>query len=299
MTESTPNDPTVPAQNAGDVSASVQSPPQTEQAIQTESSPPVEGADNGTYAAQKGDDKTEAASDEGDAKPRHRRNRTSAQARISQLTSERDIWKAEALKAREAGQDATPSGNNTAAAAGEGAPKQPNPDDYPGGEFSDAYKEALVDYKMEQKLQAYVAQQAQHQARAQEAQRKAEIGQQYQKLADTDPDRLELVEDGLAEIAAVNQALAQDIVMHAPDPLQALTVLGQHPEEASKIARMSGAAAHYALGQLVGRATAPQSKPAPVTGAPPPPKTAGARGGANTNLETASYAEFRKMRGFD
>lgn len=153
---------------------------------------------------------------------------------------------------------------------------KPDPAKFEYGQFDPAYVEALADWKYEQRDIA--RQQA-------EAKRKAETEQQtaaqkrqewVSKAVEAHEDFLEVFDDEVP----VSKPMAE-FLLDLDDVVSAKIAyyLGQHRDEAKRIAGLGQNAAARELTKLELKLTAPETEKRVATKAPPPPGTVGGRGG--------------------
>jgi hypothetical protein len=157
------------------------------------------------------------------------------------------------------------------------------------------YQDALMDWKVDQRVSAYVRSQAQDRNRQQFERWKADtITEGRQKFTDFS----EVAEDPTLPITPAILKALQD----SDNAADVLYYLGRNPVETATIARMNPTAAARELGKIEVRITdgaTQQPKPKPkkvVSNAPPPIKPSGTSTVVTKNPENMTLAEYEEWR---
>lgn len=174
-------------------------------------------------------------------------------------------------------------------------PPAPKPEDFPAGEFDPKYAVALAKHEMRmEQAQAYVRQQQMHRQQV-AAQMQANLTQQVERLAATDPQARDT-------IAALGMRLPNPVAdMVAEAGVEVAYYIARNPEAEKQIAEArSPAAVARAIGRIEARLEAARAAPPQPTAAPaPPPRAAkGTASAARTIYEAKSFEEYAKLRGF-
>ncbi len=175
-------------------------------------------------------------------------------------------------------------------------PPAPKPEDFPAGEFDPKYAVALAKHEMRmEQAQAMVHQQKlQRQQAAQQLQ--ANLAQQVERLAATDPQ----ARDSIAALGMRLPNAVADMVADAGADIA--YYIARNPEAEKQIAEArTPAAVARALGRIEERlAAAPPPAPPQPTKAPPPPQravrgTSAASGEPDIN-NTEAWIEWRRRQ---
>lgn len=217
-------------------------PENTGEAAQTEDPAPSETEDSS------------AEQPEGEKKPK------GVQKRIDELTSnwrtaerDRDYWRELALKSQQ--EPEKPK-----------EPQQPQPQGKPQleqYESYDQYVEALAEWKYEERAKADQERQSRQQQEQTQQERLRSFQQRAQTVRETHPDFDQVVGNPALPIS---QAMADAAYSSEKGP-EILYHLGQNPQEAEQIYRMSPVEAAMAIGRLEASVSRPARN---QTGAPPP-----------------------------
>jgi len=156
----------------------------------------------------------------------------------------------------------------------------PNPDNF---ETTEAYVDALTDYKMDQKLSQFQEKSKADERKQTEAQRKATIEQNFSQAVQTASGRykdyLEVVNN---PDVFVSNALLEN-VKESDMAGDLLYYIGKNPSEAQRLSGLNGSAVAREVGKLEAKLAAPQQKK--ITKAPDPIP---ANRGASTNTPGTS-----------
>lgn len=176
------------------------------------------------------------------------------------------------------------------ASAGDSAGGKPQLKDFPDYE---SFVEAVADWRAEQKIEARLKAETERVQKQSDEQRSQERRAYIQER---------VVERGAALYEDFEDvALAPDLPITEPMLLTlaesdhaavAAYYLGQHPEEAARISKLSAPSQVRELDKLIATLT----KPAEPSKAPPPIKPSAANGSVGERLEGASMADFIKIR---
>ncbi len=174
----------------------------------------------------------------------------------------------------------TPPAKVEATPAGAPKPESKDFDSY------EAYIEKLTEWNIDQREAAKQRKAAEEsQAQAAKAQKESwdkELAAARERYDDFD-------EVALSDTLPINQATYETIVNAGKDGADLAYYLGQHRDEAAAIFKLSPTATMLALGKMLAKISADETpetqKPAAVTRAPKPPKTATGGGGADLGKE--------------
>lgn len=221
------------------------------------------------------------------------------QKRIDELTAnwrnterDRDYWRQLAMqsmqKPEQQQQAETPQKEAT--------PERPQEDQY---EDYSEYLEAVADWKAEVKLREYQQRQEQERRQTQAQQTKQQKQQTFvenaQKMQADAPDFWQV-----ATTFPMSDAMEEAILDSEQGP-QVAYHLGQHPEQATRIAQMSPYAAAREIGRLEQKLSIP-TKPA-TTSAPDPVKPVGGSGEGRTKtpdqMSTKEWMAWRNKQAFN
>lgn len=161
------------------------------------------------------------------------------------------------------------------------------------------YEDALVDWKLDNRLEAETAKQREQHER----QRAAEVEKTWQeretKFAVEHDDYEDVVDvEHMARHGQLSQPMAFALRSSENGP-ELLYQLAKHPEEAARIARLEPMAAVYELGRFEAAVTGKKQdtpKQAKTTSAPPPPTPIKGGAAATVSPEQLSDEEWWKSR---
>ena len=248
-------------------------------------------------------------------KPKRRRRGRSYKDRASALAREKaeekqraDALEAELYRARQQPlqqppppQEPRPS-EPTPAEAAPATPTdgRPNQDDF---ETYEAFSEAMVDWKVDQRMGEFQAQEHERIERAQEQRAREEIVARHQARIDTfrsSHDDFDAVFEQGRNLPVTPPM--RDAVLNSEAGPALMYHLCSNPDECDRIANMHPMAAIKEMGKLEAQIeaasqTGPSSSARPVTQAPPPIQPVG--GGATTSttpLDQLPYQEFKRIR---
>jgi hypothetical protein len=221
-------------------------------------------------AEKDGEDK-DKEDEEGDDKPK--RNRRTLKERNFQLRQQKrdlELRLAEALNRGEKPAETKPEPKAIEAVA----PKRPKQEDF---ENYDAYLEAVVDWKADQKIEQREAQNRKRDEDRQATEEQRTTAQRYAESADKARAKYDDFDDVVSDPKLPVPPHVAAIVANAEDPGELAYWLGTNPQEARRIAALSPPKAAMELGRIEST-LAPQAKPRekpkiPETKAPPPTKT--------------------------
>lgn len=210
-----------------------------------------------------------------------------AEKRIKELTKnwrsterDRDYWRDLALRNSQ-GQQAKP----------EPTPQNGKPTLEQFNFDQDAYNEAVIDWKVQQKLSEHTQKSKKDQEQTEAQKQQAEFRQRLQSAAEKYDDFEETITDPSLPMpdhvvqAAMNLGeTAGDVLYH----------LGKNPDKALQIANMNPAAAAVALGRIDAQ-IANQPKPQ-ISKAPPPPSAVGNRSAVNVDPMKLPAEEWARRR---
>jgi hypothetical protein len=246
----------------------------------------VEPADDAATETEEGDSETPEA--EQDEKPK---KKGGFQKRIAELVRE----KAELAKQLADKTAVKPAEEIKPAAAPADKPKAENFDTY------DAYIEALTDWKVDQTEKTKAKAEADKRAAADASER----GKAWEKSVELAKARYEDYDEVLAGAHAmpISQAMHNTIVESGDDGPQLAYWLAQHPDEVTRIAKLSPFAAAKELGKIVATFDgeedddSPADKQPKATKAPEPIAPVG-RKSSKTSVQPdqMSYQDFKRWR---
>lgn len=245
-----------------------------------------------TAASEAGETATEPQAEDADAAKRRKR-RTLEEENYRLRQKNRELR--EQVESRGANGDGRPAETQ----------KPPEPAKRPRQEeFTDydAYLEAVVDWKAEQKLQERDARQMRAQSEGQIRQQQNDAAKKFATSAEKARDKYDDFDDAVTDPDLTITPAMAAIVAEADDPGELAYHLAKNPQEARRIANMSPAKAAMELGRIEDRMKAQAPKPAAVppkreTQAPPPPKVvAGGTGKPQTRLEERTPDDYYAQR---
>ncbi len=183
--------------------------------------------------------------------------------------------------------------------AGAGAPVKKDPDARPNRDqfqSDEHYQEALVDWKVDQKLKV----QEQKQSAQRQASEKSQSWNTKQASAREEiPDYSEVVDASELPVAGH----VGELLMEHEHGAKVVYDLAKNPELLDKLNEMSPARAAFEIAKMAAKhdkpATppVPSPKPAAVSKAPPPPKAnVGAGRSTAPSLDEMSHDEYREFR---
>lgn len=233
--------------------------------------------------------------------PKPKKNRF--QERIDELTAKarEEERKAEALATRLAelesklakpDENAAPKPQNTEAKEG---PTPPKPDDlnedgterFPLGEFDPAYQDALIEFKLEQRLAQAEQQREQREREQQIQQARSQVEEQWNGQLNDARQRYDDFEDKLTTLTEMTVQVPEDYGNYLADTIMSmdhgadvLYYLSQNPDEVTAIINSGARKATIALGRIEAQFSGGSEKPTksvkPSKAPPPPPANKGA-----------------------
>lgn len=169
------------------------------------------------------------------------------------------------------------------------APTPPKPDDlnedgtekYPLGEYDPAFQDALIEFKLEQRLQAAESKRLEREREQQLMQARAQVEEQWngqlddarQRYDDFD-DRLTTLTEMTVEVDPAYGEYLADTIMSMEKGADVLYYLSQNPDEVTKIVNSGARNATIALGRIEAQFGGSSEKPTKsvrTSKAPPPP----------------------------
>ena len=273
-----------------------------------------EGPTEPDVTARADEDEEEAATDTPKRKRRRQRRGRSYKERASQLAREKSIEKsrADALEARlasinQAPPPATPAPGvqESEQKASPGAEATPAEDDRPQQdkfETYDEYQEALVDWKVSQRLTAHEAVERDRIAREETQRAQESLVAAHTARIDTfrsEHDDFDAVVERGKDLPMTRPM--QDAVLNSEEGPAVMYHLCQNPEECDRIAGLHPMLAIKEMGKLEARLEAARTGPAssaePLTRAPRPIKPVGGGHTASTvPMDKLPYQDFKRAR---
>jgi hypothetical protein len=243
--------------------------------------------ESATSEAEKAESESESAEEdtgETEEKEEKPKKKGGFQRRIEKLNARRAAAEAEAEYWRQRALAEKPKQDDAVAPADKPKPKPEDFSDGAGGYDYAGYAEALTDWKAEKKIQEFEARQEEKSKASSEKSEQEKQAEAYlekeRAFAESHDDYDEAAQTAIGALAesrgAGAKALGQAITAAENGP-ELLYHLGQNPDEARRIARLSPQQAVMALGgfaaRIAGDQKQPEGKPppAPVSNAPKPP----------------------------
>lgn len=262
----------------------------------TENSADSENQDLGEDSETDSDDSNDQADEDQQVQEQKPKPKNGFKKKIGKLQSERDFWKEEALKARQAGNQ--PQQNQQADPQEKPANGlvKPDPNKY---DSYDKYIEDLTDYKVKLFRQEDEAKNQQRQIQSEHAKRTQTFEEKISEFKKTAQDFDEVI----SEIEDVNGTPAlHDAILSSDLGPKLLYELAKNPKELERINSLPPAAVYKEIGKLEAKFEQ-KSSPAPVvktTNAPRPIKPVGANSTAASTKsiydENISQAEYERRR---
>jgi hypothetical protein len=169
--------------------------------------------------------------------------------------------------------------------------KKPVPDDF---ENYEAYNEALLDWKLEDKLTRETQKQDEDKRLSQQKEIEQTFYNRLEKYSNEHEDFFELVIDNKDLKITPNMFQAVMDSEHAPEILHEL---GKNPDEAARIAKLSPVAVIREIGRIEAKFIKPPDPPKKkLTDAPPPIEPIGGNKKGEKKPEDMGNEEYRRWR---
>lgn len=257
-----------------------------EKPVEQEAQPEVK--DEQSQATSEEVEKKEEATTSPENTSAEKPKKNGAQKRIDEITrdkydaiKERDYWRKEALKNKEA-----PPAQQAPEA--KEAPKQDDYEDY------DDYLVAKAEYNVEQKLRAENAKKTAEQKEAERNQKQQQNQQNFNTHAEKAREKYDDFDTvALNPTLPTSDAMYESIV-ESDMGAEVLYYLGQHMDEAYGIAQMSDLSAAREIGRIEAKLSLPQSKT--VSDAPEPIESIGSKESVSTDMESLPINDWMAKR---
>ncbi|MBC8158282.1 MAG: hypothetical protein H8E94_03010 [Alphaproteobacteria bacterium] len=222
-----------------------------------------------------GDDSEKSEDGDEDEKPKRKRRPSRSQRKVSRLEEE-------VAELRRTISEATKVAENPS--------EPPKPEDFAD---YDAYQQALIAHKVRETLEVERTAAAEREAKVRQETAQRSTVEKRDTMFDAGTSKYDDFEEVFHDDVPVSPVMAE-VILESESGADLAYYLGQHSDEAAKIARMNPLAAARELTRIEFRLAA--KAPRKVTGAPAPVKTVGGGGAPEKDVSKMTTEEYRAAR---